>query len=41
MLLYSVEIVIDQYLQFNFAMLFNEHAVAPLVVAGAFLITGF
>ena len=41
MLLYSIETVIDQYLQLILKGYFNGYAVAPLVVAGAFLITGF
>ena len=39
--LYSIETVTDQYLQLILQCYFNGHAVAPLVVAGAFLITGF
>ena len=41
MLLYSIEIAIHQYLQLILQCYFNGHAVAPLVVAGVFLITGF
>ena len=41
MLLYSIETETDQYLQFILQCYFNGHAVVPLVVAGAFLITGF
>ena len=33
MLLYSIEIVIDQYLQLILQCYFNGYAVAPLVVA--------
>ena len=40
-LLYSIEIVIDQYFQLILQCYFNGHAVATLVVAGAFLITCF
>ena len=40
-LLFSIETVIDQYLQLILQCYFNGHAVAPLVMAGAFLITGF
>ena len=39
MLLHSIETVIYQYLQLILQCYFNGHAVAPLVVAGAFLIT--
>ena len=41
MLLYAIETVIYQYLQLILQCYFNGHAVAPLVVVGAFLITGF
>ena len=41
MLLYSIETAIDQYLQLILQCYFNRHAVASLVVAGAFLIIGF
>ena len=41
MLLYSIETVIDQYLQLILQCYFNGHAVAPLVVTGTFVITGF
>ena len=39
--LYSVETVIYQYLQLILQCYFNGHAVALLVVAVGFLITGF
>ena len=38
--LYSIETVIDQYLQLILQCYFNGYAVVPLVVAGA-LRTGF
>ena len=41
MLLYPIETIIDQYLQLILQCYFKWHAVAPLVVAGALLITGF
>ena len=41
MFLYSMGTVIDQYLQLILQCYFNGHAVAHLVVEGAFLITGF
>ena len=40
-LLYLEETVIDQYLQLILQYHFNGYAVASLVAAGAFLITGF
>ena len=39
MFLYSIETVIDQYLQLILQCYLNGHAVALLVVPGAFLIT--
>ena len=41
MFLYSIETVIDQYLQLILQGYFNGHAVASLVVEGAFLIPCF
>ena len=41
MILYSIETVNDQNLQAIWQWYFNVHSVAPLVVAGTFLITGF
>ena len=41
MSLYLIQIVIDQNLQLSLQCYFNGHAVAPLMVAGAFLITCF
>ena len=39
--LYSTETIIDQYLQLILQCYLNLHAVAPLVVAGTYMITGF
>ena len=41
MFLHSKEIVDKQDSQLNLQCYFNDHAVGPLVVAGAFLLTGF